>query len=215
MSLQMSPSMRRPTCAHWMVLFVAPEFFTGAHMSLPSCGTTDMLPRPFGQISPHSGQPHSLLLTEAGCLWPGSVPILLHQPVLLDLVLLMQLVITTVNEAIEALHLAPALEVLHAAVAVAGDQTAKVSLVASADLDPLHRIVGVLRISDRCPHLVLLLPTRNGRIFTAAVRTHLLVVAELLPLLPAVLVGSVPSTIGPSGARQGILFEAREAFRIL
>ena len=31
-------------------------------------------------------------------------------------------------------RLAPALEVLHAAVAVAGDQTAKVSLVASADL---------------------------------------------------------------------------------
>ena len=45
-------------------------------------------------------------------------------------------------------RLAPALEVLYAAVAVAGDQTAKVSLVAGADLFQAIRWVGCLAFSS-------------------------------------------------------------------
>lgn len=75
-----------------------------------------------------------------------------------------KVIVATIDEAIEALHLSPALEVLHAAMAIAGDQTAQVTLLSRSHLHPFHGIVGIFCISHWRPHLIFLLTARNGRI---------------------------------------------------
>mmetsp|Transcript_49090 Transcript_49090/g.92004 ORF Transcript_49090/g.92004 Transcript_49090/m.92004 type:complete len:260 (-) Transcript_49090:61-840(-) len=164
--------------------------------------------RPLGQAIPP-------LLAEALGLGPRAIPVFQGQPMLLQLVLRVQFIIAAVDEPIEAFHLPPALEVLHPAMAIAGDHATKVTLKAGAHLHPLHGIIEILRVPHGCPHLVLLLATRNCGVFAAAVWTHLLVVAQPLALGPAELVSLIPGAIRPGRTRQGIFLDSREAFRIL